>query len=281
MRVYGISEPAVDHLPQSDPTILAAHAGNQQRLSNSFFTRRTIARRNGRPCCVVPSAGPAPRPGLDVTVTRGAVSRGSGNAIRTHVGRTFDLSVRRVRRGRARWMGETVGFWDGTRSSRGPPTSGVVHPFQLEYPISCKRSRLTPRSDRRASCSQHEAVLRRGRAAHDPHVFLPRRGSTRCPDNLTHCNQTLFVVNGRATPLVPGTVIPYRVEGSLRPAVGGRVGGELRTGYAAAPGRGHLRLRTRMSIAWRRYHASPNTISHCPRRGPMIDRVARLRAPVT
>ena len=32
------------------------------------------------------------------------------------------------------------------------------------------------------------------------------------PNNLTHCNRTFFVVNGRATPLVPGKEIPYRVE---------------------------------------------------------------------
>jgi hypothetical protein len=39
------------------------------------------------------------------------------------------------------------------------------------------------------------------------------------PNNMTHCNQTLFLVNGRATPLAPGTVIQYRVEeGMQRPA---------------------------------------------------------------
>jgi hypothetical protein len=32
------------------------------------------------------------------------------------------------------------------------------------------------------------------------------------PNNLTHCNQTLFLVDGRAKPLSPGTVIQYTVE---------------------------------------------------------------------
>jgi hypothetical protein len=44
--------------------------------------------------------------------------------------------------------------------------------------------------------------------------FLARQASFNdvAPHNLTHCNQTFFVVNGRATPLTPGTVIEYRVE---------------------------------------------------------------------
>jgi hypothetical protein len=31
------------------------------------------------------------------------------------------------------------------------------------------------------------------------------------PNNLTYCNQTFFLVNGRATSLVPGAAIQYRV----------------------------------------------------------------------
>src|SRR5690606_26673543 len=44
--------------------------------------------------------------------------------------------------------------------------------------------------------------------------FLPREGGFNDvpPNNLTHCNQTFFVVNGRAIPLAPGTVISYRLE---------------------------------------------------------------------
>jgi hypothetical protein len=44
--------------------------------------------------------------------------------------------------------------------------------------------------------------------------FLARQGDFNevPPNNLTHCNQTFFVVDGRATPLVPGSVIQYRVE---------------------------------------------------------------------
>ena len=44
--------------------------------------------------------------------------------------------------------------------------------------------------------------------------FLPRQGDLNevPPVNLTHCNQTFFVVDGRATPVVPNAVIQYRVE---------------------------------------------------------------------
>jgi len=44
--------------------------------------------------------------------------------------------------------------------------------------------------------------------------FLSRQGSFNdvAPNSLTHCNQTFFVVDGRATPLVPGAEIQYRVE---------------------------------------------------------------------
>jgi hypothetical protein len=44
--------------------------------------------------------------------------------------------------------------------------------------------------------------------------FLPRRGDLNDvpPNNPTHCNQTLFLVDGRATPVAPGTVLQYRVE---------------------------------------------------------------------
>ena len=44
--------------------------------------------------------------------------------------------------------------------------------------------------------------------------FLARQGNLNDvpPNNLMHCNQTFFVVGGRATPLVPGTEIEYKVE---------------------------------------------------------------------
>jgi hypothetical protein len=44
--------------------------------------------------------------------------------------------------------------------------------------------------------------------------FLPRQGDFNDvpPINLTHCNQTIFPIDGRGTPIAPGTVIQYKVE---------------------------------------------------------------------
>jgi hypothetical protein len=44
--------------------------------------------------------------------------------------------------------------------------------------------------------------------------FLARRGGFNDvqPNNLTHCQQTIFPIDGRGTPVSPGTVIEYRVE---------------------------------------------------------------------
>ena len=92
-------------------------------------------------------SGPGGPGSLDVTVTPTRVQflGGSGNAIRNvHVGRTFDLSgaVPRLGADVPRWMGETVGFWDGnalitwTSNIQGgsPIPAGSI-------PTSCKRSR--------------------------------------------------------------------------------------------------------------------------------------------
>jgi hypothetical protein len=44
--------------------------------------------------------------------------------------------------------------------------------------------------------------------------FLPGRRDFNdvSPIGLTHCNQTIFPIDGRGTPVVPGTVIDYKVE---------------------------------------------------------------------
>ena len=243
-------------------------------------------------------SGPGGPGSLDVTVTPTRVQflGGSGNAIRNvHVGRTFDLSgaVPRLGADVPRWMGETVGFWDGNALITW--TSNIQGWFthsSWEYSNKLQTIEIfTPRSDPQGKLLglEHEAVFYDEDALLQPirNVrFLPRagrlqRGASEQPDALQ--SDTLRRErSGDAVGSRHRDPIPRR--GSLRPPVGRRVGGVLRTRYAAAPGRGHLRLRTRIggpSHRRRRYHASPNTISHCPRRGPMIDRVARLRGPVT
>jgi hypothetical protein len=171
-------------------------------------------------------SGPGGPGSLDVTVTPSRVQflGGSGNAIRNvHVGRSFDLSgaVPRLGADVPRWMGETVGFWDGDALVTW--TSNIQGWFthsSWEYSNKLQTIEIfTPRSDARGNLIglEHEAVFYDEEALVQPvrNVrFLARQGDLNdvAPNSLTHCNQTLFLVNGRATPLTPGTEIRYRVE---------------------------------------------------------------------
>ena len=171
-------------------------------------------------------SGPGGPGSLDVTVTPTRVQflGGSGNAIRNvHVGRNFDLSgaVPRLGADVPRWMGETVGFWDG--SALVTWTSNIQGWFNhssWEYSSKLQTIEIwTPRMDPQGKLLglEHEAVFYDEEALIQPIRdvrFLARQGNLNDvpPNSLTHCNQTLFVVNGRATPVAPGTEIQYRVE---------------------------------------------------------------------
>jgi hypothetical protein len=171
-------------------------------------------------------SGPGGPSSLDVMVTPTRVQflGGSGNAIRNvHVGRDFDMSgaVPRLGADVPQWMGETVGFWDGdaliTWTSN---IQGWFNHSSWEYSNKLQTVEIwTPRADGQGKLIglEHEAVF------YDPEGlvqpirsvrFLPRQGDFNDvpPNNLTQCNQTLFSINGRATPVVPGAVLQYRVE---------------------------------------------------------------------
>jgi hypothetical protein len=171
-------------------------------------------------------SGPGGPGSLDVTVTptRAQFLGGSGNAIRNvHVGREFDLSgaVPRLGADVPRWLGETVGFWDGdvliTWTSN---IQGWFTHSSWEYSSKLQTIEIfTPRMGSQGQLLglEHEAVFYDEEGLVQPirNVrFLARQGGFNdvAPNNLTHCNQTFFVVNGRATPLVPGAEIQYRVE---------------------------------------------------------------------
>ncbi len=159
-------------------------------------------------------SGPGGPGSLDVTVTPTRVQflGGSGNAIRNvHVGRSFDLSgaVPRLGADVPRWMGETVGFWDGNALITW--TSNIQGWFthsSWEYSSKLQTIEIwTPRADPQGKLLglEHEAVFYDEEALIQPirNVrFLARQGDFNDvpPNNLTHCNQTFFVVNGRATP---------------------------------------------------------------------------------
>lgn len=171
-------------------------------------------------------SGPGGPGSLDVTVTPTRVQflGGSGNAIRNvHVGRSFDLSgaVPRLGADVPRWMGETVGFWDdGALVTWTSNIQGWFTHSSWEYSNKLQTIEIfTPRLDAQGTLIglEHEAVFYDEEGLTQPvrNVrFLARQGDFNDvpPNNLTHCNQTLFLVDGRATPRAPGAQIEYRVE---------------------------------------------------------------------
>ena len=175
-------------------------------------------------------SGPGGPGSLDVTITPMRVQflGGSGNAIRNvHIGREFDLSgtVPHLGADVPQWMGETIGFWDDDALITW--TSNIQGWFthsSWEYSSKLQTIEIwTPRVDRGGSLLglEHEAIFYDEDGLVEPVRairFLPRRGNFNeaPPINLSHCNQTIFPIDGRGTPVAPGTVIEYRVEDLYR-----------------------------------------------------------------
>jgi hypothetical protein len=171
-------------------------------------------------------SGPGGPGTLDVTVTPTRVQflGGSGNAIRNvHIGREFDRSgsVPRLGADTPQWPGETIGFWDGaalitwTSNIQGWFTHSSWEYSNRLQTIEIWAPRMNDAGDLLGL--EHEAVLYDEEGFVEPvrNVrFLPRRGDFNdvTPINLTHCNQTIFPIDGRGTPVVPGTIIEYQVE---------------------------------------------------------------------
>jgi hypothetical protein len=171
-------------------------------------------------------SGPGGPGSLDVTVTPARVQflGGSGNAIRNvHVGREFDHSgaVPRLGADVPQWMGETIGFWDGDALITW--TSNIQGWFthsSWEYSNELQTIEIwTPRknSDGALLGLEHEAVFYDQAGLVQPIRsirFLSRQGDFNdvAPVSLTHCHQTIVPIDGRGTPVAPGTVIPYKVE---------------------------------------------------------------------
>lgn len=171
-------------------------------------------------------SGPGGPGSLDVMVTPARVQflGGSGNAIRNvHIGREFDLSgaVPRLGADVPQWMGETIGFWDGDALITW--TSNIQGWFthsSWEYSNKLQTIEIwTPRLDDDLVLLglEHEAIFYDEEGLVEPIRsvrFLARQGHFNDvpPINLTHCNQTIYPVDGRGTPVTPGTVIEYEVE---------------------------------------------------------------------
>jgi hypothetical protein len=171
-------------------------------------------------------SGPGGPGSLDIMITPSRVQflGGSGNAIRNvHIGREFDLSgaVPRLGADVPRWMGETIGFWDGDALITW--TSNIQGWFthaSWEYSSRLQTIEIwTPRKGRDGTLTglEHESIFYDDKALVQPVRsirFFPRLGdfNAAVPNTLSWCNQTIFPVNGRGTQVAPGKVIEYRVE---------------------------------------------------------------------
>jgi hypothetical protein len=139
-----------------------------------------------------------------------------------HIGREFNLSgaIPRLGQDVPRWYGETIGFWDKdvliTWTSNIQPWmahaafehSGQMQTVEIYTPIRDVRGQVVRLN--------HEAILYDPEALVEPIRIvrnLTRQSSLREGDPYTYieCIQTIFPVNGVATAVSPGTVIPYKV----------------------------------------------------------------------
>jgi len=171
-------------------------------------------------------SGPGGPGALDVMVspTRVQFLGGSGNAIRNvHIGREFDTSgvVPRLGPDVPRWMGETVGFWDGEALIMW--TSNIQGWFthaSWEYSNKLQTIEIwTPRKDEAGNLTglEHETVFYDEDGLTEPVRavrFFLRQGNFNdvVPNTLTHCNQNIYNIDGRGQVVTPGTVIEYTVE---------------------------------------------------------------------
>jgi len=139
-----------------------------------------------------------------------------------HVGREFNMdgAVPRLGQDVPRWYGETVGFWDDealitwTSNIQGWMThGGFEHSNQMQA-IEI----YTPEKDEAGAITgiHHEAIL------YDPEALVEPIRMDRTMERIgnleevepyifVECNQTIFEVDGIATPLTPGTEINFTV----------------------------------------------------------------------
>ena len=139
-----------------------------------------------------------------------------------HIGREFDVTGRVPRLGAdvPRWYGETIGFWDGdalitwTSNIQG----WTVH-SAFEFSNAMQTIEIyTPNraADGKFLGLKHEAIFYDSEALVEP-IRIVRNFTKQSdfdegdPYVFIECVQTIFPVDGVATPLTPGTVIEYEV----------------------------------------------------------------------
>ena len=139
-----------------------------------------------------------------------------------HVGRKFNMDggVPRLGADVPRWYGETIGFWDGdvlitwTSNIQGWKVHG-----NPEFSSKLQTIEIyTPNRD----AAGHFIGLNHEGIFYDPEAFvepirmirnLVRIGGFESGDpyQFIECTPTIYPVNGRATPVAPGTVFDYTV----------------------------------------------------------------------
>ncbi|HEX6998615.1 MAG TPA: hypothetical protein VF322_10750 [Gammaproteobacteria bacterium] len=139
-----------------------------------------------------------------------------------HVGRTFKLdgTVPRLGDDVPRWYGETIGFWDGdvlitwTSNIQGWKVHG-----NFEFSNRLQTIEIyTPNRDEAGNFVglNHEGIF------YDPEALVEPIRIVRNLEKVSdfeegdpyafiECTPTIYPIDGRATPVSPGTVIPYRV----------------------------------------------------------------------
>ena len=169
--------------------------------------------------------------GLDIVALPDFVQLGSGsNGNRyVYVGREFimDGAVPRLGDDVRQWLGETVGFWSGdtlvtwTSNIRGWFTHGSFEHSDFLQTIEIFSPRYS--ADGEFLGLQHESVF------YDPEVFVAPVRDLRFlsvvgdltdgpPKNYSHCQQTIFPIEGKGQFVAPGQIIDqYEVPGMDRP----------------------------------------------------------------
>jgi hypothetical protein len=139
-----------------------------------------------------------------------------------HVGREFEMDgdVPRLGADVPRWYGNTIGFWDGdalitwTSNIQGWAGHGV---FEFSSKMQTIEIYTPMRDDKgEVTAINHESIL------YDPEAFVEPIRIVRNyahvsdfdegdPTLFVECLQTIFPIDGYATPVAPGAVIEYEV----------------------------------------------------------------------
>jgi hypothetical protein len=139
-----------------------------------------------------------------------------------HVGREFNMdgAVPRLGADVPRWYGETIGFWDGdTLITWTSNIQGWMVHGAFEYSNKMQTIEIySPNRDADGNFVglNHEAIFYDPEALVQPIRIIRNYVKTSDfeegdPYVFVECVQTIFPINGKATPVSPGMVIEYRV----------------------------------------------------------------------